>query len=271
MIAVLTEVPAPVPLLSVKQLEVVYHDVATAIQGVSVDVAPGAIVAMIGTNGAGKTTTLRAISGFLPAEDVAVTDGTISFDGQSLRGLFPHQISRLGVVLVPEREKLFQTLTVQENLDFSLTRQRMPIRDAVYTYFPRLAERRTQVAGYLSGGEKQMLAIGMALVCEPKLLLVDELSLGLAPVVTEEIMRILQTINRDLGLGMLIVEQNAAAALRVASFAYVLEGGRVVFKGAADKLMSHQDIREFYLGRAEEATRSYRDVRQYARKRRWWG
>ncbi len=257
------------PLLDVRQLEVVYHDVATAVQGISVEVAPGSIVAMIGTNGAGKTTTLRAISGFLPAEDVAVTDGTISFCGQSLRGLLPHQISRLGVVLVPEREKLFQTLTVGENLEFSLTRKRQPVRDTVYEYFPLLGERQKQLAGYLSGGEKQMLAIGMALVCEPKLLLVDELSLGLAPIVTTEIMTILRTINRNLGLAMLIVEQNAAAALRIASFGYVLENGRVVFKGEAEKLLQHQDIREFYLG--DERAGSYRNIRQYTRKRRWWG
>jgi branched-chain amino acid transport system ATP-binding protein len=257
------------PLLEVRQLEVVYHDVATAVQGISIEVTPGSIVAMIGTNGAGKTTTLRAISGFLPAEDVAVTDGAISFAGRSLRGLRPHQISRLGVVLVPEREKLFQTLTVRENLEFSLTRMRQPIRDAVYEYFPRLADRQKQIAGYLSGGEKQMLAIGMALVCEPKLLLVDELSLGLAPIVTTEIMTILRTINSNLGLAMLIVEQNAAAALRIASFAYVLENGRVVFKGGAEKLIGHQDIREFYLGDAKAG--SYRNVRQYTRKRRWWG
>jgi branched-chain amino acid transport system ATP-binding protein len=170
------------------------------------------------------------VSGFLPAEDVVVTEGMISFGGQSLRGLLPHQISRLGVVLVPEREKLFQTLTVKENLDFSLTRKRRPIRDAVYDYFPKLAERHGQVAGYLSGGEKQMLAIGMA---------------------------------------MLIVEQNAAAALRVASFGYVLESGRVVFKGEAEKLLKHQDMREFYLG--DPKAGSYRNIRQYTRKRRWWG
>jgi branched-chain amino acid transport system ATP-binding protein len=260
---------AVTPLLEVRQLEVVYHDVATAVQGISLEVATGSIVAMIGTNGAGKTTTLRAVSGFLPAEDVAVTNGAISFAGQSLRGLMPHQISRLGVVLVPERDKLFQTLTVQENLDFSLTRQRRSIRDAVYDYFPPLAERQKQVAGYLSGGEKQMLAIGMALVCEPRLLLVDELSLGLAPIVTQEIMTILGTINRNLGLAMLIVEQNVAAALRIASFGYVLENGCVVFKGEADKLLQHQDMREFYLG--DQSAGGYRNVRQYTRKRRWWG
>jgi branched-chain amino acid transport system ATP-binding protein len=259
------------PLLDVRQLEVVYNHVATAVQGVSLEVADRQIVAVIGTNGAGKTTTLRAISGFLPAEDVAITDGSITFDSKPLAGRLPHDISRRGVVLVPERNKLFDTLTVQENLHFNLTRRRREIRDKVFDYFPRLGERKSQIAGLLSGGEKQMLAIGMSLVCEPKLLLVDELSLGLAPIVTEEIMGILQNINRQLGLAMLIVEQNAAAALRVASFGYVLEGGRVVFKGASAQLMEHQDVKEFYLGGAEGKTRSYRDLRQYARKRRWWG
>ncbi len=260
---------AEAPLLDVRQLEVVYHDVATAVQGISMQVAAGSIVAMIGTNGAGKTTTLRAVSGFLPAEDVAITDGIISFAGRSLRGLLPDQISRLGIVLVPERNKLFDTLTVRENLDFNMTRARQRIREEVFEYFPQLAERQKQVAGYLSGGEKQMLAIGMALICEPRLLLVDELSLGLAPIVTEEIMTILRAINRSLGLAMLIVEQNAAAALRIASFGYVLENGRVVFKGEAEKLLAHQDIREFYLGDGNAG--SYRNIRQYTRKRRWWG
>jgi branched-chain amino acid transport system ATP-binding protein len=258
-------------LLEVKQLEVVYNRVATAVQGVSLEVDHRAIVAMIGTNGAGKTTSLRAISGFLPAEDVAITDGSVMFDGEAIAGRLPHDISRRGVILVPERNKLFETLSVEDNLHFSLTRQRRAIRDRIYGYFPRLAERRSQIAGLLSGGEKQMLAIGMALVCEPRLLLVDELSLGLAPIVTEEIMTIMRDINRDLGLAMLIVEQNAAAALRVASFVYVLEGGRVVHKGPAAKLTDHQDIREFYLGGSQGVARSYRDVRQYARKRRWWG
>jgi branched-chain amino acid transport system ATP-binding protein len=265
----MNEPAAAAPLLNVRQLEVVYHDVATAIQGVSIEVSPGSIVAMIGSNGAGKTTTLRAVSGFLPAEDVAVTDGDIQFAGRSLRGLLPHQISRLGVVLVPEREKLFHTLTVRENLEFSVTPKRRAVRNSVFDYFPRLAERQKQVAGYLSGGEKQMLAIGMALICEPKLLLVDELSLGLAPIVTSEIMEILRAINRNLGLTMLIVEQNVAAALRIASFGYVLENGRVVFKGDAEKLLGHQDMREFYLGNANAG--SYRNIRQYTRKRRWWG
>lgn len=257
--------------LAVEQIEVVYNRVATAVQGVSLEVGRGEIVAMIGPNGAGKTTVLRAISGFLPAEDVAVTDGKILFEGESVVGMRPHEISRRGVVIVPERDKLFDTLTVEENVHFSLTRARRPIRDQVYHYFPRLAERRGQIAGYLSGGEKQMLAIGMALVCEPRLLLVDELSLGLAPMVTDAIMTILQRINRELGLAMLIVEQNALVALTAASFAYVLEGGRVVAKGRTAVLLEHQDIKEFYLGAETGKLRSYREIKQYTRKRRWWG
>ncbi|RWI57302.1 MAG: ABC transporter ATP-binding protein [Mesorhizobium sp.] len=259
------------PILNVRQLEVVYNRVATAVQGVSISVSSAEIVTIVGTNGAGKTTTLRAISGFLPSEDVAITDGTIQLGGTDLRGLLAHQVSRLGVVIVPEHDKLFQTMTVADNLNFNLSRRNRHIRDQVYHYFPRLAERQNQIAGLMSGGEKQMLALGMALLCEPTILLVDELSLGLAPVITEEIMSILRDINRDLGLAMLIVEQNAVAALKVASFGYVMEGGRVVFKGSASELLNHEDVKEFYLGGSDDATRSYRDLKQYSRKRRWWG
>jgi branched-chain amino acid transport system ATP-binding protein len=262
---------ARTPLLEVRQLEVVYNRIATAVQGVTLEVQPGSIVAVIGTNGAGKTTTLRAISGFLPAEDVAITDGTIHFRGVEINGQLPHDLSRKGIVLVPERNKVFDTLTVRENLLFTYTPKRQPILDQVYAYFPRLAERRDQVAGYLSGGEKQMLTIGMALLCEPALLLIDELSLGLAPIITQSIMASLQTINREMGVALLVVEQNAVAALSVASSAYVMESGRVVFKGSAAELLEHQDIKEFYLGGSGTEVRSYRNVRQYSRKRRWWG
>jgi branched-chain amino acid transport system ATP-binding protein len=258
------------PVLRVRQLEVVYNRLATAVQGVTIEVGGGDIVAVIGTNGAGKTTTLRAISGFLPAEDVAITDGSIEFEGRSITGWPPHRVSRHGIVLVPERDKLFETLTVSENLHFNLGRHNRDRLDEVYGHFPQLAERRDQVAGYLSGGEKQMLAIGMALLCQPRLLLVDELSLGLAPVITRSIMDILSRINRELALPMLIVEQNALAALSISTFGYVLEGGRVVFKAPAADLMQHGDIKEFYLGGTAEGE-GYRNLRQYARKRRWWG
>jgi branched-chain amino acid transport system ATP-binding protein len=262
---------ADVPLLEVRQLEVVYNGIATAVQGVTLEVQRGSIVAVIGTNGAGKTTTLRAISGFLPAEDASLTDGTIRFRGEVINGRLPHVLSRERLVLVPERNKVFDTLTVRENLLFSLTPRRRRLLEQVQGYFPQLAPRVDQLAGYLSGGEKQMLAIAMALLCEPELLLIDELSLGLAPIVTQSIMASLQQINRDLGVALLVVEQNAAAALSIASFGYVIEAGRVVFKGTVGELLEHQDIKEFYLGGSASQTRSYRNVRQYSRKRRWWG
>jgi branched-chain amino acid transport system ATP-binding protein len=262
---------ADVPLLEVRQLEVVYNGIATAVQGVTLEVQRGSIVAVIGTNGAGKTTTLRAISGFLPAEDAALTDGTIRFRGEVINGRLPHVLSRERLVLVPERNKVFDTLTVRENLLFSLTPRRRRLLEQVQGYFPQLAPRMDQLAGYLSGGEKQMLAIAMGLLCEPELLLIDELSLGLAPIVTQSIMASLQQINRDLGVALLVVEQNAAAALSIASFGYVIEAGRVVFKGTVGELLEHQDIKEFYLGGSASETRSYRNVRQYSRKRRWWG
>jgi branched-chain amino acid transport system ATP-binding protein len=259
------------PLLEVRQLEVVYNRIATAVQGVSLEVQPGSIVAVIGTNGAGKTTTLRAISGFLQAEDAAITDGTIRFRGEAINGRPPHQLSRERLVLVPERNKVFDTLTVRENLLFSYTPRRKRLLEQVHGYFPQLTQRMDQLAGYLSGGEKQMLAIGMALLCEPVLLLIDELSLGLAPIITQSIMASLQQINRELGVALLVVEQNAVAALSIASFCYVMESGRVVFKGPVAELLEHQDIKEFYLGGSATETRSYRNVRQYSRKRRWWG
>ncbi len=262
------------PLLEVKQLEVVYHKVATAIQGVTLEVPPASVVAIVGTNGAGKTTTLRAISGFLPAEDVEITDGSIVYKGRRVERRSPHELAREGIVLVPERNKVFETLTVEENLLLGLDARGRDggVLQQVYAYFPRLAERRRQTAGYLSGGEKQMLAIGAALLCRPELLLLDELSLGLAPVIIEGLMETLRRMNRELGLTVLLVEQNAMAALAISSYGYVMEGGRVVYKGTAAELVGHQDIQEFYLGGGAGAeARSYRRVKQYRRKRRWWG
>jgi branched-chain amino acid transport system ATP-binding protein len=262
----------PDNLLEVRQLEVVYNRVATAIQGVSLEVPFQSIVALVGTNGAGKTTTLRAISGFLPFEDADITDGEIVFDGQRIDGERPHRLARAGLILVPEREKVFATLTVQENLAFAANESASIIYERVLSYFPRLAERRLQLAGYLSGGEKQMLAISMALLCRPKLLLIDELSLGLAPIVTKELMERLRLICRELGLTILLVEQNAKAALTIADYGYVMENGRVVFYGQAAELVNHPDVREFYLGGAGQIeSRTYRDIKQYRRKRRWWG
>lgn len=260
------------PLLEVRQLEVVYNRVATAIQGVSLDVSEGSLVALVGTNGAGKTTTLRAISGFLPSEDATITDGTVKLRGQRIDGSLPHRLAKAGVIIVPEREKVFATLSVQDNLFFAARPDAPVTIEQIHAYFPRLQERSTQLAGFLSGGEKQMLAISMALLSNPTLLLIDELSLGLAPIVVKELMERLQQISRELGLTVLLVEQNAKAALSVADFGYVMESGRVVFSGKARELLSHPDVREFYLGGAGQVeNKSYRNVKQYRRKRRWWG
>jgi branched-chain amino acid transport system ATP-binding protein len=260
------------PLLQVRQLEVVYNRVATAIQGVSLDVPEGKIVALVGTNGAGKTTTLRAISGFLPSEDVAITDGVITLRGEPINGRIPHELAKAGIILVPEREKVFATLSVQDNLAFAARESGAITVDRIHGYFPRLRERSSQLAGYLSGGEKQMLAISMALLCRPTVLLIDELSLGLAPIAIKELMERLQQITRELRLTVLLVEQNAKAALSIADHGYVMESGRIVFSGKAAELLSHADVREFYLGGAGQAeNKSYRDIKQYRRKRRWWG
>ena len=260
------------PLLQVRQLEVVYNRVATAIQGVSLDVPDGSIVALVGTNGAGKTTTLRAISGFLPSEDVAITDGEITLRGERINGRMPHQLAKAGIILVPERDKVFSTLTVQDNLTFAGRSDGAVTVERIHDYFPRLHERADQLAGYLSGGEKQMLAISMALLCRPTLLLIDELSLGLAPIAIKELINRLQLISRELHLTVLLVEQNAKAALSIADLGYVMESGRIVFTGTGPELMSHPDVREFYLGGAGQAeNKSYRNIKQYRRKRRWWG
>ena len=260
-------------LLTLDTVEVVYHQVVTAVQGVSLEVREGQIVALLGTNGAGKTTTLRAISGFIGLDDARVSDGTIHYRGRPIANQPPHLITGLGIVLVPERDKVFESLTVAENLEVATPRQGGVRRtEVVYDYFPRLAEARNRLAGYLSGGERQMLTIGAALACEPELLLVDELSLGLAPLIVDELIERLVAIRRDLGLTIVLVEQNAAVALEVADYGYVIESGRIVLDGDPQRLLGHKDIQEFYLGRAEgEDRRSYRDVKQYRRSRRWYG
>ena len=263
-------------LLAIEQLEVVYQRVVTAIQGVTLEVGAGEIVALLGPNGAGKTTTLRAASRFIPADDARITGGRIELDGKTVTGEPPHALARRGLVLVPERDKVFESLTVRENLVASrgavAEGRRAISADRVLAYFPALAGRRHQLAGYLSGGERQMLAIAGALLCQPRLLLVDELSLGLAPIAVDQLMEILRRLRAELGVAILLVEQNAAAALRIADRGYVIENGRVVFAGPAERLAASDDVREFYLGTADGAGRkSYRDVKQYQRRRRWFG
>ena len=264
------------PLLRLDKLEVVYHRVITAVQGISLEVPPGSIVALLGTNGAGKTTTLRAISGFIGLDDARVTEGSISYRGERIENRPPHQVTSRGITLVPERSKVFENLSVAENIEAVVPRPGADARrlsDVVWEYFPALARLRTREAGYLSGGERQMLAIGSALACAPELLLVDELSQGLAPLIVEELLHRLQAIRKDLGMTLLLVEQNAAVALGVADHAYVLENGRIVLDGTPEKLRQHQDIKEFYLGTGagSAARKNYRDVKQYRRSRRWYG
>lgn len=257
-------------MLELRKVEVVYNKLATAISGVSVTAQEGRITAILGTNGAGKTTTLKAISGFLGADNADITDGEILFDGVDMTGLAPHRVARKGIALVPERDKVFDTLDVHDNLRASATKGQSV--DSVYDAFPRLAKIRGSLAGHLSGGEKQMLAMGMALISEPRLLLVDELSLGLAPIIVQSLLEDLKRVQSELGLTILLVEQNALAALGVADYGYVIEDGQIVFDGEPERLLNHGDIKEFYLGTGgTEDRRSYRDVKQYRRKRRWWG
>jgi len=264
-------------LLAVEKLEVAYHRVINAVQGVTLSVSAGQIVTILGTNGAGKTTTLRAISGFLGIDNARVTAGSIRFDGRSIENKPAHAIARLGIVLVPERDKVFLNLTVAENLQVPVRRnagaaQRGRQEALIYQHFPRLADLRSREAGLLSGGERQMLALAAAIVCGPKLLLIDELSLGLAPIVVEGLAQRLVAIRGELGIAILIVEQSAALALDIADYGYVLENGRIVLDGDAARLRGHCDIQEFYLGRPEGGERrSYRTVKQYRRSRRWYG
>jgi branched-chain amino acid transport system ATP-binding protein len=260
-------------LLVVNKLEVVYFHVSTAIQGVSFQISEGQVFALIGANGAGKTTTLRTISGFLGSDNAYITDGEVRFMGERLNGLSPYKITSRGIALVPERNKVFETLTTEENLAVSISRAgtQKEMERKTYEYFPKLHERRKHLAGLLSGGERQMLAMGQALLCSPKLLLVDELSLGLAPILVTHLVNTLMQIKQDFGLTILMVEQNAVVALNTADYAAVMENGRIVFDGTPERLLSHQDVREFYLGLHETGEKSYRDVKQYRRSRRWWG
>jgi branched-chain amino acid transport system ATP-binding protein len=257
-------------ILQVEKVEVVYKRVITAVQGISLSVGPKQIVALLGTNGAGKTTTLRAISGFLGLDDARVTEGVITFQGERIENRLPHQIAARGIALVPEREKVFPNLTVAENLEAPVGRDRAA-QERVFHFFPRLAELRNRVGGLLSGGERQMLGIGAALMSSPALLLIDELSLGLAPVVVQDLTARLRAVRHELGIAILLVEQSAAVALDIADHAYVMENGRIVLDGDRERLAGHQDIQEFYLGQGSAGRRSYREVKQYRRSRRWYG
>ena len=262
-------------MLRLNNIEVIYSDVILVLKGLSLEVPAGQIVALLGANGAGKTTTLKAISGLLKTEDGRVTDGRIEFMGKGIDGLDPEEICRLGIVQVLEGRKVLESLTVEENLRIGAYTRRDPEgirRDlgVIYGYFPRLVERRTQLAGYLSGGEQQMLVIGRALMANPKLLLLDEPSLGLAPLLVREIFEIIQKINAERGTTILLVEQNAQIALGIAHTGYIMENGRIVLDGPAAKLRGNDDVREFYLGLSEVGRRkSFRDIKFYKRRKRW--
>ncbi|HEU4385497.1 MAG TPA: ABC transporter ATP-binding protein [Anaeromyxobacteraceae bacterium] len=262
------------PLLWVNNLEVVYHHAIQVLKGLSLAVPEGAVVALLGSNGAGKTTALKAISGLLPLEDGEIVDGGVAFRGEALRGLLPHQIARRGLFQVMEGRRIFEELTVEENLECAAYARPGAGRleedfRKVYGYFPRLRERRRQLGGYLSGGEQQMLAIGRAVVARPRLLLLDEPSLGLSPLLTQEIFRIIQRINREEGVSILLVEQNAHMALAVAGYGYIMENGKVVLDGPSQRLRQDRDVQEFYLGRRSGGRRSYREVKHYKRRKRW--
>jgi branched-chain amino acid transport system ATP-binding protein len=260
-------------MLDVRNLEVVYSDVILVLRGVSLQLERGQIVSLLGANGAGKTTLLRAITGLLPVHHGEITKGSVLLDGDDIAGLDAPAIVRRGLAQVMEGRRIFAELTVDENLRTGgyTVRDRTALKDSsdrVMDLFPKLAERRRQVAGYLSGGEQQMLAIGRALMASPNLLLLDEPSLGLAPLIVEQIKNIILEVNRQ-GTTVLLVEQNATMALSIADRGYVMETGKVVKDGPGEELLADQDIREFYLGIGEAGRKSFREVKSYRRRKKW--
>ena len=273
-------VPEPVPpaaappALAVHNIQIVYGGAIEAVRDVSLEVRPGQIVALLGSNGAGKSTVLKAVSGVLDAEDGVIEKGSILLHGEAIERESAPRIVHRGMVQVPEGRRLFGTLTVDENLVVGAHLQSgaemAKGRDYVYSLFPRLADRRRQVAGYLSGGEQQMVAIGRALMSRPKVLALDEPSLGLAPLIVSEIFSCIAKLRETNGLTILLVEQNASRALAIADYAYIMENGRVVLDGTSEQLRSNADVREFYLGiSAQPGRTSMKDVKHYKRRKRW--
>lgn len=262
-------------MLKLNNIEVRYSRVILVLKGVSLEVPDGAIVAMLGGNGAGKTTTLKAISGLLKTEEGEVTDGGIEFNGELIHRMNPENIARKGIIQVMESGRSLEHLTVEENLmaGAAVIPSRKMMKqdlDVVYGYFPKLKMLRKAISGYISGGERQMLGIGRALMAHPKLILLDEPSLGLAPMLVNTIFEIIKKINEVHRTSVLLVEQNARAALSVASYGYVIENGRVVLDGTAEQLSENEDIKEFYLGMSTIGQRkSYRDIKHYKRRKRW--
>lgn len=261
--------------LSVKNIEVIYDHVILVLKGVSLDVPRGAIVALLGANGAGKTTTIKSISNILGTERGEVTKGSIEFLGERVDALSPNDLVKRGVVQVMEGRHCFEHLTVEENLltgAYTRKANRKEVQDdldLVYNYFPRLKERRRSQAGYTSGGEQQMIAVGRALMAKPSVILLDEPSMGLAPQLVEEIFQIVKALNEKEGVTFLLAEQNTTVALRYATYGYILESGRVVMDGEASMLAENEDVKEFYLGMSGGDRKSFRDVKHYRRRKRW--
>jgi len=263
------------PFLSIKNIEVVYNRVVLVLKGVSLQVPAGGIVALLGANGAGKTTTLKAVSNLLHAERGEVTKGSIVFDGTEVQSLSPNEVVRRGCIQVMEGRRCFAHLTIEDNLltgGFTRSDGKAAVAadlERVYSYFPRLKERRGSTAGYTSGGEQQMCAIGRALMSRPRMILLDEPSMGLAPQIVEEIFEIVRDLNSKESVSFLLAEQNTNMALKYASHGYILENGRVVMDGEASALASNEDVKEFYLGVAGDKRKSFRDVKHYKRRKRW--
>jgi branched-chain amino acid transport system ATP-binding protein len=266
---------ALLPLLEVNNIEVIYHKFVLVLKGLSLKVEEGKIVTILGNNGAGKTTTLKAISGLLKSEDGEVTDGQILYRGERIDRRYPEELVRMGIFQVMEGRRVFEDMTVEENLIAGghTVKSRTRLKDgieAVYVYFPRLKQRRNILSGYISGGEQQMLVIGRGLMASPRLMLLDEPSMGLAPMLVAEIFEIIQRINRDGNVSILLVEQNARLALSIADHAYIMENGRIVLDDSVEKIRENADVKEFYLGLTEVGkTKSYRDVKHYKRRKRW--
>ena len=261
-------------LLEVNNIEVVYNHVILVLKGVSLNVKKGGITTLLGGNGAGKTTTLKSISNLLASERGEVTKGSISFNNQNVHQLDPSQLVKMGVIQVMEGRHCFEHLTVEENLltgGYTRKSNKEVKNDLerVYEYFPRLKERRTSQAGYTSGGEQQMVAIGRALMANPSMILLDEPSMGLAPQLVKQIFEIVSQINKKEGVTILLAEQNTNMALQYAEYAYILENGRVVMEGTAKSMRDNEDVKEFYLGISGEGRQSYRDFKQYRRRKRW--
>ncbi len=262
-------------MLKLTNIETTYNDIVLALKGISIQIAPGQIVALLGANGAGKTTTINAISGLRKTINLEVKDGSIEFEGRLLNKKEPYEIVSMGITQVPEGRRIFAEMTVEENLkigSYTLANRSefSQLREMVFEYFPILPERFYQMAGYMSGGEQQMLAIARALVARPKLIMLDEPSLGLAPLVVQEIFEIIQRVNQKENLTFLLVEQNANMALSISHFGYIMENGRIVMEGPSHELRQNKDIREFYLGLSETGQRgNYRDIKHYRRRKRW--